>query len=115
MRGCLRLDEPTTILAIFIEMKPHGKLLGRNPLSATYGNSGMVLNGQESGSHPLGGVPYLDLDTVLNEQGSSRHILSDTLHGHPGVVKNKQESSHLTRRMQRVRKLAQPNRLHVGT
>jgi hypothetical protein len=41
------LDEPTTILAIFMEMKPHGESLGRNPLSdASYRNSGMVLNGQ---------------------------------------------------------------------
>jgi hypothetical protein len=28
----------------------------------------MVLNGQGPGRHPLGGAPYLDLDTVLNEQ-----------------------------------------------
>jgi exonuclease III len=33
----------------------------------------------------------------------------------PGVVKNEQASSHLTRRMRRVRKLAEPNRLRVGT
>jgi hypothetical protein len=48
----------------------------------------MVLNGQGPGRHPLGGVPYLDLDTVLSEQGSSRRILSDALHRRPGVVKN---------------------------
>jgi hypothetical protein len=53
----------------------------------------MVLNGQGSGRHPLVDVSYLDLDTVLNEQGSS----------------------HLTRRMRRVRKLAEPSRLRVGT
>jgi hypothetical protein len=29
---------------------------------------------------PLGGVSYLDLDTVLNEKGSGCHILSDMLH-----------------------------------
>jgi hypothetical protein len=52
---------------------------------------------------------------MLNEQGSSRHILSDALHRRSGVVKNEQESSHLTRRMQRVRKLAEPSRLCVGT
>jgi hypothetical protein len=60
-------------------------------------------------------VSYLDLDTMLNEQGSSHHILSDALHHHPGVVKNEQVSSHFTRRMRRVRKLAEPSRLHVGT
>jgi hypothetical protein len=68
-RGCVRLDEPTTILVISIKMKLHGKSLGRNPLSdAPYRNPGMVLNGQGPGRHPLGGVPYLDLDTVLNEK-----------------------------------------------
>jgi hypothetical protein len=60
-------------------------------------------------------VSYLDLDTVLNEQGSGRRILSDALHCRPGVVKNEQGSSHLTRRMRRVRKLAEPSRLRVGT
>jgi hypothetical protein len=115
-RGCVRFGEPTTILAIFMEMKPHEKTLGRNPLSdAAYRNPGMVLNGQESGRHPLGDAPYLDLDTVLNEQGSGRRILSDALHRRPGVVKNEQGSSHLTRRMRRVRKLAEPSRLRVGT
>jgi hypothetical protein len=49
-------------------MKPHGKSLGRNSLSdAPYRNPGMVLNGQGSGHHLLGGAPYLDLDTVLSE------------------------------------------------
>jgi exonuclease III len=33
----------------------------------------------------------------------------------PGVVKNEQVSSHLTRRMRMVRKLAEPSRLRVGT
>jgi hypothetical protein len=52
-------------------MKPHKKSLGRNPLSDTpYRNPGMALNGQESGHHLISGVSYLDLDTVLNEQGS---------------------------------------------
>jgi hypothetical protein len=37
---------------------------------------------------PLGDASYLDLDTVLNEQGSGRRILSDALHRCPGVVKN---------------------------
>jgi hypothetical protein len=68
-----------------------------------------------NGRHPLGGASYLDLDTVLSEQGSGHRILSDALHRRPGVVKNEQESSHLTRRMRRVRKLAEPNRVRVGT
>jgi hypothetical protein len=75
----------------------------------------MVLNGQGPSRHPLGDAPYLNLDTVLNEQGSGRRILSDALHRRPGVVKNEQGSSHLTRRMRRVRKLAEPSRLRVGT
>jgi hypothetical protein len=96
-------------------MKPHEKILGRNPLSDTaYRNPGMVLNGQRPGRHPLGDVSYLDLDTVLNEQGSGHRILSDVLHRRPSVVKNEQGSSHLTRRMRRVRKLAELSRLRVG-
>jgi hypothetical protein len=67
------------------------------------------------GRHPLGDASYLDLDMMLNEQGSDRHILSDALHRRPGVVKNEQTSSYLTRRMRRVRKLAEPSRLYVGT
>jgi hypothetical protein len=97
-------------------MKSHKKPLGRNPLSdASYRNPGMVLNGQGLGCHPLGDAPYLDLDTVLNKQGSGRRILSYALHRRPGAAKNEQESSHLTRRMRRVRKLAEPSRLRVGT
>jgi hypothetical protein len=99
-----------------MKMKPHGKSLGRNPLSdAPYQNPGMILNGQGPGRHTLGGAPYLDLDTVLSEQGSGRRILSDALHQRPGIVKNEQGSSHLTRRMQRVRKLAEPSRMRVDT
>jgi hypothetical protein len=91
-------------------------MLGRNPLSdAPYRNPGMVLNGQRPGRHPLGDASYLDLDTVLNEQESGRRILSDVLHHRPSVVKNEQGSSHFTRRMRRVRKLAEPSRLRVGT
>jgi hypothetical protein len=97
-------------------MKPHEKSLRRNPLSdAPYRNPGMVLNEQGPDRHPIGDAWYLDLDTVLNEQGSGRRILSDALHRRPGVVKNEQESSHLTQRMLRVRKLAEPIRLRVGT
>jgi hypothetical protein len=85
-------------------------MLGRNPLSdAPYQNPGMMLNGQGPGRHPLGDTPYLDLDMVLNEQESGR------LHRRPNVVKNEQEFSHLTRWMRRVRKLAEPSRLRVGT
>jgi hypothetical protein len=99
-----------------MKMKPHEKSLGRNPLSdAPYRNSDMVLNGQGSGHHPLGDAPYLDLDTMLNEQGLGHRILSDALHRRPGVMKNEQGSSYLTRRMRRVRKLAEPSRLRVGT
>jgi hypothetical protein len=47
-----------------------------------------MLNGQGPGRYPLGDAPYLDLDTMLNEQGSGRRILSDTLHRRSGVVKN---------------------------
>jgi hypothetical protein len=68
MRDCVRFDESTTILAIFIEIKPYEKSLGCNPLNdVSYRNPGMVLNGQESSRHPIGDVSYLDLDTVLNE------------------------------------------------
>jgi hypothetical protein len=99
-----------------MEMKPHEKSLGCNPLSdASYQNPDMVLNGQGPGHHPLGDAPYLNLDTVLNEQGSGHHILSDMLYRRLGVVKNEQESSRLTRRVRRVRKLIEPSRLHVGT
>jgi hypothetical protein len=58
-------------------MKPHEKSLGRNSLSDTpYQNSGMMLNGQGLGRHPLGGVPYLDLDTVLSEQVSKDRVVA---------------------------------------
>jgi hypothetical protein len=115
-RDCVRLNEPTTILAIFMKMKPHGKSLGCNPLSDTpHRNPGMVLNGQGSGCHPLGGAPYLDLDTVLHEQGSARRILSDALYRRSDEVKNEKGSSYLTQRIRRVTKLAEPSRLLVGT
>jgi uncharacterized tellurite resistance protein B-like protein len=50
---------------------------------------------------------------VLNEQESSRRILSDALYRRSGIVKNEQGSSHLTRRMRRIRKLAETSRLRV--
>jgi hypothetical protein len=74
-----------------------------------------VLNGQGLGRHPLNGRLYLDLDTMLNEQGSGRCILSNALHRRPGVVKNEQRSLHLTRRMRKVRKVAEPSRVRLGT
>jgi hypothetical protein len=75
----------------------------------------MALNRQGPGRHPLGDASYLDLDTVLNEQGSSHRILSDILHRRPSVMKNEQESLYLTRRLRRVRKLAEPSRVRVDT
>jgi hypothetical protein len=99
-----------------MEMKPYEKLLRRNRLTdAPYRNPGMVLNGQGPDRHLFGGASYLDLDMVLSEQESGLHILRDAPHRRPGIVKNEQVTSHLTRRMQRVRKLAEPSRVHVGT
>ena len=99
-----------------MEIKPKRFLLGHNPLSdAPYRNRGVVSNGQEPGRHPLGGAPYLDLDTVASEQGSGRRILSGALHRRPGVVENEQGPSHLTRRVRRVRKLAEPRRICLGS
>ena len=89
-----------------MEMKPERKPLGRNPLSdAPYRNPGMVLNGQGLGHHPHD-APCRDLGMVSSEQGSGRRFLSGVLHRCPGVVKNEQGSSHLSRRVQRVRKLS---------
>jgi hypothetical protein len=106
----------SNILMLVYPIKPYEKTLGRNPLNDTlYRNLGMVLNGQWPGRHPLDDAPYLDLDTVLNEQGSGCRILSDALYHRLGVVKNEQRSSHLTRRMRRIRKLAEPSKLRVGT
>jgi hypothetical protein len=43
-----------------MEIKPHEKSLGCNLLSdAPYRNTGMVLNEQGPGPHPLGDAPYL--------------------------------------------------------
>ena len=99
-----------------MEMKHKRIPLGRNPLSdAPCRNLDMVLNKQGPGRHSPGGAPYLDLDTVTSEQGSGRHILSGALHHRPGVVKNNQGSSHFTRRLRRVRKLAEPRRIRIGS
>jgi hypothetical protein len=48
----------------------------------------MVLNEQAPNRYPLDDASYLDLDTVLNEQGSDYRILSTALHRGPGIVKN---------------------------
>jgi hypothetical protein len=74
----------------------------------------MVLNGQGSGRHPLGGAPCRDLDAVSSEQGSGRRFLSGALHRRPGVVTNVQGSSHLSQRVRGVRKLVEPTRIRVG-
>ena len=114
--GCDRRGEPTLTLAILMEMKPEIKPLERNPLSdAPYRNPGMVLNGQEPGRHPLGDAPCHDLGMVSSKQGSGCRFLSGALHRRPGVVKNEQGSSHLSRRVRRVRKLVEPTRIHLGS
>ena len=90
--------------------------MGRNHLSdAPHRNPGVVENGQGPGRHPPSGAPYLDPDTVASERGSGRRILSGALHRRPDVVENEQGSSHLTRRVRRVRKLAEPRRIRLGS
>jgi hypothetical protein len=80
-----------------MEMKPQRKLLGRNPLSDTpYQNPG-ILNEQGPSRHTLSDAPSLDLEPVISEQGSCRRILSGALHRRPGVVENEQGSLHLPR------------------
>ena len=75
----------------------------------------MVLNGQGPGRHPPNGVSYRDLGTMISEQRSGRRSLSGALHLRPGVVKNEQGSSHFSRRVRRVRKLAEPTRIRIGS
>ena len=75
----------------------------------------MVLNEQGLGRHRLSGAPYRNPDVVSNEQGPSRHRLSGALHLRPDVVLIEQGSLHLSRRMRRARKLAEANRLRVGS
>jgi hypothetical protein len=74
----------------------------------------MVLNGQGPGRHPLGGAPCRDLDVVSSEQGSGRRFLSGALYRRPDVVTNVQGSSHLSQRVQGVRKLVESTRIRVG-
>ena len=59
-------------------------------------------------------APCRDLGTVSSDQGLGRRILRGALHRRPGVVKNEQGSSHLSRRVRRVRKLVEPTRIHLG-
>jgi hypothetical protein len=48
----------------------------------------MMLNEQGPGYHPLSDATYLDLDTMLNEQGSGCCIFNDALRHRPSLVKN---------------------------
>ncbi|PUZ51218.1 hypothetical protein GQ55_6G163600 [Panicum hallii var. hallii] len=99
-----------------MEMKPIRNSLGHNPLSDTlYQNPGVLLNGQGPDRHPLRGASYRDPGTMISEQGSGRRSLCGTLHLRPGVVKNEQGSSHFSRRVRRVRKLAEPTRIRLGS
>ena len=52
---------------------------------------------------------------VSSEQGSGHRFLSGTLHRRLGVVKNEQGSSHLSRRVRRVRKLVEPTRIRLAS
>ncbi|PWZ06291.1 Craniofacial development protein 2 [Zea mays] len=75
----------------------------------------MVLNEQGPSRHPLSDASSLDLEPVISEQGSGRRILSGALHRRSSVVENEQGSLHLPRRVQRVRKLVEPTRVRVGS
>ena len=59
-------------------------------------NRSVVSNGQGPALHPLDGALYLDLDTLISEQGPGRHILSGVLPRLPSVVKNEKGSLRLT-------------------
>ena len=74
----------------------------------------MVISGQGPGRHPTNGVSYRDLGMMISEQGLGRH-LSGALHLRPGVVINEQGFSHFPRRVRRVRKLAEPTRIRIGS
>ena len=52
---------------------------------------------------------------MKSEQGSGRRSPSGALHLRPGVVKNEQRSLHFSRRVRRVRKLAEPTTIHIGS
>jgi hypothetical protein len=74
-----------------------------------------VLNGQGPGRHPLRGASYRDPGTMISEQGLGRRGLCGALHLRPGVVENEQGSLHFSRRVRRVRKLAEPTRIHLDS
>jgi hypothetical protein len=74
----------------------------------------MVLNEQGPCCHPCDAL-CRDLGTVSSEQGSGHRTLSGTSHRCPVVVENEQGSSHLTRRVRRVKKLVEPTRIHLGS
>ena len=116
MEIALGLANQRKKIATLIDMKPIRNSLGCNPLSnAPHRNPGVVLNGQRLGRHPTNGASYRDLGMMISEQGSGRHSLSGTLHLRPGVVKNEQGSWHFPRRVRRVRKLAEPTRIRIGS
>ena len=71
--------------------------------------------GKWPGRHPLGDAPCRDLGMVSSEQGSGRRFLSGALHRRPGVVKNEQGSSHMSRQVRRVRKLVEQPRIYLGS
>ncbi|KAG2608426.1 hypothetical protein PVAP13_4NG319001, partial [Panicum virgatum] len=74
-----------------MDLKPTRNSLGRNPLSdALHRNPGVVINGQGPGRHPPKGASYHDLGTMIR-------------------------SSHFPRRVRRVRKLAEPTRIRIGS
>ena len=74
----------------------------------------MVISGQGPGRHPTNGASYRDLGMMISEHGSGSH-LSGVLQLRPGVVINEQGSSHFSRRVRRVRKLAEPTRIRIGS
>ena len=77
-----------------MDLKPTRNSLGRNPISdALHRNPDVVINGQGPGRHPPKGVSYRDLGMMISEQGSS----------------------HFPRRVRRVRKLAEPTRIRIGS
>ena len=51
---------------------------------------------------------------MVSERGSGRRNLSGSSHLRPGVVENEQGSLHFSQRVQRVRKLAEATRIHLG-
>jgi hypothetical protein len=99
-----------------MDLKPTRDSLGRNPLGdMLHRNLGVMINGQGPGRHPLSGASYRDPGMMKNKQGSGRRNLSGVLHLRPGLVKNEQGSSHFPRWVRRVRKVAEPTRIRLGS